>query len=215
MPIIAGMNPVLLRELLIRNAFPAWFFLVLAASKIPYKTGAGLLSDMSRWFLVFQLTLAGVFFIFRYNSKETSRDGKEIIMALLGTFLPSCFQTLKSLSVPEWIQIPALVLQGLGNILAAFATLSLGRAIGMIPAHRGIKTQGMYRWVRHPLYASYQIANLGFLIQHPSWFNVLVFGAALVAQILRIQAEEKLLQHDPDYRKYQNQVRWRLLPFVY
>jgi protein-S-isoprenylcysteine O-methyltransferase Ste14 len=39
--------------------------------------------------------------------------------------------------------------------------------------------------------------------------------AALAAQLVRIQREERLLARDPGYRAYQLRTRWRLLPFVY
>jgi len=37
----------------------------------------------------------------------------------------------------------------------------------------------------------------------------------LILQVLRIQAEERVLRADPSYRSFAEQVRYRLLPGVY
>jgi hypothetical protein len=34
-------------------------------------------------------------------------------------------------------------------------------------------------------------------------------------QILRIACEEKFLSRDPEYGRYMQTTRWRLIPFVY
>ena len=45
---------------------------------------------------------------------------------------------------------------------------------GIVAAHRGIKTGGLYRAVRHPIYAAYLLAFGGFVLAHPSGYNTLV-----------------------------------------
>jgi protein-S-isoprenylcysteine O-methyltransferase Ste14 len=100
-------------------------------------------------------------------------------------------------------------------MLALASILSLNRSIGQLPAHRGIRATGMYRFVRHPMYASYLLVQLGYVASNPAPWNLLVFAAATCAQIVRVRGEEGLLAADPEYVAYAQRTRWRLLPFVF
>jgi protein-S-isoprenylcysteine O-methyltransferase Ste14 len=102
-----------------------------------------------------------------------------------------------------------------GLVLQVASMLSLNRSFGIVPANRGIKTGGMYRVVRHPLYACYVYVYAGILINHYSVRNAIVIVVGIFFQILRIQSEEKFLSQDPEYRRYMQRTRWRLIPFVY
>ncbi len=93
--------------------------------------------------------------------------------------------------------------------------MSLNTSIGMTAANRGIKTGGLYRLVRHPLYLSYMIAFGGFVLNQMTWHNVMVYFAALLLWVMRILAEERLLTRDPKYQDYTTQVKWRLVPFLF
>ena len=78
-----------------------------------------------------------------------------------------------------------------------------------------LQTGGVYRLVRHPLYFG--------------WF-LIVFGAAHMTGdrlafavltttylVIAMPWEERLLEREfgPSYRRYKEQVRWRILPYVY
>ena len=82
------------------------------------------------------------------------------------------------------------------------------------PRHLRVE-RGMYRLVRHPMYAGYILSHIGFLIARPAWLNAGLYGLELILQVLRIQAEERVLRADPSYRSFAEQVRYRLLPGVY
>ena len=106
-------------------------------------------------------------------------------------------------------------LQVLGLMLEILALLSLNRSFGVLPANRGIRTAGLYRFIRHPLYASYFLSFLGYLFSNPNIVNFIVIIFVAVCQILRLLAEETTLSEDPTYREYASKVRWRLLPGVF
>ena len=93
--------------------------------------------------------------------------------------------------------------------------LFLRRSFGIAPANRGIKRDGVYRFVRHPIYAGYLFTHIGILLVMPSLVNLAIYAIGWWAQILRIDAEEALLGQDPDYRDYMQQTRWRLIPGIY
>jgi protein-S-isoprenylcysteine O-methyltransferase Ste14 len=110
-------------------------------------------------------------------------------------------------------------LKVLGDVVRALsltgmiaAILSLGRSFGIAPADRGLRTGGLYRWLRHPLYAAELWFYIGYLLGNWSWRNLVVFIVALVLIVLRIRYEEALID---GYDGYARQVRWRLLPFVW
>jgi protein-S-isoprenylcysteine O-methyltransferase Ste14 len=65
------------------------------------------------------------------------------------------------------------------------------------------------------MYASYFIAQLGFLYAFATLWNAAIIGAWATIQVLRINAEERLLKTEPRYQAYAAQVCWRLIPRVY
>lgn len=106
-------------------------------------------------------------------------------------------------------------LQVAGMLFQLYAKLSLGRSFGVLPATRHLVTQGAYRWLRHPIYFSYLIAHLGFLLANFSLQNFLILLALYVAQIIRILREEEVLSGLSGYAAYCGSVRYRLVPFVF
>lgn len=106
-------------------------------------------------------------------------------------------------------------LQFLGIGLALVCLGVLGRSFGIIAANRGVKTGGVYRVVRHPLYSAYLISHLGYILENMSVRNVLVLALGIGAQLLRIEEEERVLSEDAAYRNYAQSVRYRLLPPLY
>jgi protein-S-isoprenylcysteine O-methyltransferase Ste14 len=118
---------------------------------------------------------------------------------------------------PAWGILAGLTLQLLGLSLWAVAFVKLGRSFGLVAADRGLVTTGPYSFVRHPLYASYLLAQLGYFLQSVSAWNAAVIAFTWACQLLRISAEERLLvrTNPAGYGEYRERVRWRLLPLVW
>jgi protein-S-isoprenylcysteine O-methyltransferase Ste14 len=133
-------------------------------------------------------------------------------IAVIGTFSPL-------LVVPGGVDwMPPAVAVGLmtsGLLCSISAKIFLRRSFGIVPANRGVQREGPYQIVRHPIYFGYLLAQLGFLSQSLSAFNLLVYGACWMAMILRIRAEEEVLSTSPEYGEYQRAVTKRLIPFVW
>jgi protein-S-isoprenylcysteine O-methyltransferase Ste14 len=108
---------------------------------------------------------------------------------------------------------PYLLIAGL--FIHVGAKLSLWRSFGLVAANRGVRSNGLYRVVRHPMYAGYMITHIGFLLAAPSLWNVAVYAVAWTALVARIYAEERILQQDVGYQAYSGAVRYRLLPGVF
>ena len=102
--------------------------------------------------------------------------------------------------------------QLLGIVAVLAALLSLQRSYGIVPAHRGIRTRGLYNLVRHPLYASELLWMLGFVIANPSPWNIGLWLLDCVLQFTRACAEERFLSVDPVYSAYRTRVKYRLIP---
>lgn len=111
---------------------------------------------------------------------------------------------------------------GVGNVLvvmAAFlslaALLALGRWFGIRPALRGVATGGPYRLIRHPIYLSYLVADVGFNLQEWNQGTLLLTVTGWVSLLYRIHAEERVLARDAHWAAYAARVRYRLLPGVW
>jgi len=106
-------------------------------------------------------------------------------------------------------------LQIAGVAWQIFAKMSLRLSFGILPANRGIVSSGAYRFVRHPIYLGYLVADIGFLLVNFGLQNLLVYAGQFVLQGVRIEREEKLLSDDPEYRSYRDRVRFRVLPGLF
>jgi len=113
---------------------------------------------------------------------------------------------------PEVLTV-ALSAAGLGVVIAG--KMTLGRSFGLMPANRGVVCAGVYRIVRHPIYAGYLVTHGAFLMANPGVWNVLALVAADGALLARAVCEERTLARDVKYREYQQTVRWRVLPGLF
>lgn len=107
----------------------------------------------------------------------------------------------------------ALVILGACGSLAGL--LSLGRYFGVRPALRGLATRGPYRLVRHPLYLSYVLADIGYNLQEWNYGTLMLVAAGWAAMIYRIHAEERVLSRDAHWADYTARVRYRLVPGIW
>ena len=107
------------------------------------------------------------------------------------------------------------VLSAVGLLVVIAGKVTLGRSFGLMPANRGIVCRGIYRWLRHPIYAGYMITHAAFLVAHPSGWNLAVLAVSDAALLVRSIYEEKTLSMDPEYAGYMTRVRWRVAPGVF
>ena len=152
-----------------------------------------------------------VFFLIRKAPDQTWHSWQTWLTTGAGTIFPLL---LRPLAGADDVLIGQLV-QTAGVALQVAAVLSLNKAMGLLPAHRSIKTGGLYRFVRHPLYAAHTVALVGYLLNNLSAYNIAIIVAGTAFQILRIRNEESLLRGYPDYAAFAGRTRWRLVPFVW
>jgi protein-S-isoprenylcysteine O-methyltransferase Ste14 len=105
-----------------------------------------------------------------------------------------------------------LVLVILAAVLSLASLFTIGRMFGVRPALRGLAIKGPYSLVRHPMYLSYVIADIGYNLQEWNPGTALIVMAGWASLIYRIHAEERILSQDDRWPTYAASVRYRLLP---
>lgn len=180
-----------------------------------YFTWEDYLSEPDASFLVWISlhVIAAVLFFIRTPpiGYSTSALAYPIALASVNYYLLYDF----SISSQGWSATVGQYLTIFASVLCVGATLSLGRCFGILPAYRGVQTRFAYRLIRHPIYGNYILLDLGILLLHPAWENVLVFVVAILLYVVRIRFEEDVLSQAPAYLKYKKQVKYKLIPFVY
>ncbi len=133
-----------------------------------------------------------------------------ILLALLGPALVR-----PAGAVPITSDGLTALITAIGVCLVIAGKLALGRSFGVIPANRGVVISGPYALVRHPIYAGYLLAHVGFVAAHPSWWNIVMIVAGDTALVVRALFEERVLQRDQQYREYCGRVGWHLVPGIF
>jgi len=156
-------------------------------------------------------TTAAVFLLIRRNPDETEHSWQTWTTTTFGTIAPFLLRPIDATAdifIGQILQVAAFSMQ-------LFALSSLNRSFGLLPAHRGVKSSGLYSWVRHPLYTAYLFTYVGYWINNQSLTNavIVVIGSAFL--VMRIHYEEALLFKYADYSQYANRTRWRLVPAVW
>jgi protein-S-isoprenylcysteine O-methyltransferase Ste14/uncharacterized membrane protein (UPF0127 family) len=157
-------------------------------------------------------SLMVVLFLTRRQSFATSTRPLDWVVGVAGSFLPVLLRTTEKLGPLATIGEP---LQMIGLLLAVLATINLGRSLGLVAANRGIKHDGLYRVVRHPLYVGYVLGEIGYVASFPSLRNLVLVAIAIVAFYIRAHVEERFLSGDPAYRAYMQRVPWRFVPYIH
>jgi protein-S-isoprenylcysteine O-methyltransferase Ste14 len=153
--------------------------------------------------------LLAVLLLLMQRRGETAVDFYPISVAFIGTGAALLAMPTGVQLVPDSISL-ALVAGGSAVSLAAKAFL--GRSFGIVAANRGIKNNGVYGFVRHPMYLGYMLSHVGFLSMYFSMANIAIYAVVWSCFWLRVVEEEKILLRDPEYRNYASQVRFRLVP---
>jgi protein-S-isoprenylcysteine O-methyltransferase Ste14 len=115
---------------------------------------------------------------------------------------------------PGQVTWPAagLVMVTLAAGLSLVSLLAMGRFFGVRPALRGLVTRGPYKFLRHPMYLSYVLADIGYNLQEWNSVTLLLVLIGWASLIYRIRAEERVLSQHAEWPAYVALVRYRLLP---
>jgi protein-S-isoprenylcysteine O-methyltransferase Ste14 len=94
------------------------------------------------------------------------------------------------------------------------AVTRLGRCFGVLPDVRGLRREGPYAIVRHPVYLGEIGVCLGLVLAAPTLWNLFVATAFVLSQASRMSLEERALTDAfPEYAAYAA-VTPRVIPFA-
>ncbi|WP_342113817.1 methyltransferase family protein [Pseudoduganella sp. OTU4001] len=155
-------------------------------------------------------TLVAVLFVLRSEPAAVSHSPLDWALAIMSTGAPFLFipSTEGVLPAGRALIVAAVLLQIAG-------LLSLNRSFGLVAARREIKTTGLYRVIRHPLYASYLLSYIGYVLSNTSISNIVACLAAAALLVARLHREERFLALDSNYVLYMRRVKYRVLPMVF
>lgn len=105
-----------------------------------------------------------------------------------------------------------LVLVTSAAVLSLVSLVTIGRRFGVRPALRDLVTIGPYRLVRHPMYLSYIIADIGYNLEEWNFVTLFLVFVGWISLVCRIRSEEKILSHHNRWLAYKSLVRYRLVP---
>jgi protein-S-isoprenylcysteine O-methyltransferase Ste14 len=141
-------------------------------------------------------------------------DRRPLVRLVTAISMTSPLLSQPSSSAPLIPEATAAMLLGIGLLVVVGGKMSLGCSFGLLPANRGIMERGLYRIVRHPIYLGYLLTHIPFLAAHPSGWNAAVLLAGDAALIVRALYEEQTLGRDPQYIRYCQAVKWRIVPGI-
>lgn len=151
-----------------------------------------------------------LFLLIRRGTEKISVNPRDWLVAFFGTVAPLLVINPETLFLPR----VGFVLILIGFVIHVGAKLALRRSFGIVPADRGVRTLGLYAFVRHPMYLGYIIAHVGFLAAVPSIWNAAIYAVTWALLLGRIFFEEQFLSANPDYPAYCSKIRYRLIPGV-
>jgi protein-S-isoprenylcysteine O-methyltransferase Ste14 len=157
-------------------------------------------------------TMVVAMFLVRREASVSNISPAALAATALGTCSTLFMAPIESSDVPSFVTV-AIQLVGLTMAIVALGTLR--RSFGLAPANRGVRTSGMYRFVRHPLYAAYVVTFSGYVLAYPTPRNLVLLACSIAGQLLRMKFEERLLLRDQEYVDYAARTRFRIVPGLY
>lgn len=140
-------------------------------------------------------------------------------LSLFATMVVSAFDHRFGWSpVPPWLSVLGDVLVAAGLTIAMLVIVQNSYAAATVTVESGqtLVSDGLYRFVRHPMYVGNVIMMVGMPLALGSYWGLLFVIPGGVMLALRILDEEKLLTQElTGYREYRQRVRYRLVPYLW
>ena len=159
----------------------------------------------------------------RLSSKEQEKAQRQVValsalMFVAGFLLAGFDQRFGWSEMPAWVVAIAAVVMLCGYGLYAEVMREntyLSRTVEVQENQKVIST-GLYGIVRHPMYAATLVLYLAMPIVLGSWVALVPFLAYPLIIARRIRNEEQVLEEGlAGYREYEQQVPYRLIPFIW
>ena len=181
------------------------------------------------YILMFLWLFSEIYYAFALRSGNKDQKGKDqSSFRILWIVIPvSIFFSISAsgwFSFPivksDWISWVGIVLLFVGIVVRFQIIRNLGKYFTVdvtIRSDHKVKTDGFYRFVRHPSYAFSMLTFLGLGLALNNWVSLAIaFIPPFIAFSYRIFVEEKALreQFGEEYLNYSKKTK-RLIPFIY
>ena len=150
------------------------------------------------------------------------------LQQIVSTVVFICFPAMLVVSALDhlfgWSPVPTtvtvvgdiLVAVGLGVAMLVVAQNGYAAANITVESEQTLVSTGLYGLVRHPMYSGSIVMMVGVPLALGSYWGLVLVVPSLIALAVRIRDEEELLQQQlSGYREYEQQVHYRLLPYVW
>ena len=142
--------------------------------------------------LLFFRDSIAAFFLVRREKAQANGSNMVAAIAYLSSGLPLLYFSAPYGIETKLVKLSADLLAIVGFLIVSWATIDLGTKLGVSPAKRGEKvTKGLYRFVSHPMYLGYAIAQLGWIFIN-QW-NILIYSLSIILFLIRAKSEIKIL----------------------
>jgi protein-S-isoprenylcysteine O-methyltransferase Ste14 len=159
------------------------------------------------------------------SGKSSSPQSKRIILWFIVLFLAMTIIPPYSDRHDLWtidgdgMRYLGLALFWIGSVIRLIAVFALGhRFSGLVAIQQDhkLKTDGIYKHVRHPSYTGLLVAMIGWVLVFRSTVGLVLNVILFFLLLSRMADEEKFLETEfgAEYRPYRERTR-RLLPFIY
>jgi methanethiol S-methyltransferase len=91
----------------------------------------------------------------------------------------------------------------------------LNARAGRTPAHVPLVTDGVFRWVRHPIYLGWALFVFGSPHMTATRFVFAIISTAYLAMAIPWEERGLIKEFGAGYEEYRQRVRWRMVPGVY
>ena len=115
------------------------------------------------------------------------------------------------------VALALVQLAGIAVIARAVATIDPLELAGIrqSSAATSLQVGGVYRVVRHPLYLGWLLATLGAAHMTGDRLAFALITAAYLFAAVPLEERSLVRSFGDDYARYQREVRWRIVPFIY
>ena len=146
----------------------------------------------------------------KINSKDIVLVSIQLVLFILFTIPVS-----GSLEFLSWFKNVGLIATIIGFIVLAIAILQLNKNLSPFPTPKAdavLIQNGLYTWVRHPIYSGILIMFFGYGIYQASLYKLFITLIIWILFYFKTQYEElQLKQKFPDYSNFK-QSRGRFFP---
>lgn len=120
---------------------------------------------------------------------------------------------------PAWV-VWSIQIAGLVFTAASAGALGVMELAGLRPSPKSVdpsalRTDGPYGFVRHPIYFSWLMLVWSVPVMNGTRLSFALISSLYLAIAVRFEERSLVTLFGPAYTRYQSQVRWRMLPFVY